>query len=505
MNTVTSTLETYRPALHYACKDTWLNDPNGLVFHDGVYHLYYQNNPYGNVHSNMSWGHATSTDLVSWEEQPVAILCDETEQIFSGSIVVDHHNTSGFGESGAAPLVAVYTSAFQPGSAHQGTQAQSLAWSRDGGYTWTKYAGNPVLTRNSPEFRDPKVFRYEGPAGSYWVMAAVEAHDYAVLLYRSDDLRNWEYLSTFGPANGTGGIWECPDLFELPLPDASGEIGDAGTTRWVLTVNMNPGGPNGGSAGQYFVGHFDGVTFRSESTVTEGMQDDARLAEYGWLDWGRDYYAAVSFSNVPNGRRLMVGWMNNWQYANQIPTSPWRSPMSLVREVSLAMVDGRPRLAQHPVREITATAAPDRSYSGLVLDGTHRFEGGTAVQLIEATFAPGTAPEFGLVVRGAGDGSEGTRISIRPDGNLLTVDRTASGDIGFHESFASVSSALLKPATGRYSLRIFVDHCSVEVFTDDGLVTVTELIFPNPASTCVSLFSAGGTATAESLKLTNLA
>lgn len=189
MNTATPTLGAYRPAMHYACKDTWLNDPNGLVFHDGIYHLYYQNNPFGNVHSNMSWGHATSTDLVNWDEQPVAIPCDETEEIFSGSIVVDQDNTAGFGLSGTTPLVAVYTSAYKAGSAHEGMQAQSIAWSTDGGYTWTKYSGNPVLTRNSPEFRDPKVFRYDGPAGSYWVMAAVEAHDYAVLLYRSDDLK----------------------------------------------------------------------------------------------------------------------------------------------------------------------------------------------------------------------------------------------------------------------------------------------------------------------------
>ena len=496
MNTVASTLESYRPAMHYACKDTWLNDPNGLVFHDGIYHLYYQNNPFGNVHSNMSWGHATSTDLVNWEEQPVAIPCDENEDIFSGSIVVDHGNTSGFGHGQGAPLVAVYTSAFKPGSAHSGTQAQSLAWSTDGGYTWAKHAGNPVLTRNSPEFRDPKVFRYDGPAGSYWVMAAVEAHDFAVLLYRSDDLKNWEYLSTFGPANGTGGIWECPDLFELPLD------GDAENPLWVLTVNMNPGGPNGGSAGQYFVGHFDGVTFRSETTVTEGMQDPERLDDYHWLDWGRDYYAAVSFSNVPDGRRLMIGWMNNWQYANEIPTSPWRSPMSLVREVSLASVDGRPRLVQQPAPEITAACVAG-AMQRLALDGSHAIDGGTAVQLIEVTFTPGTAAEFGLVVRGTSDGTTGTRISIRPGSGELVVDRTRSGEVSFHEAFPSASTAPLQADDGSYSLRIFVDHCSVEVFAQGGLVTLTELIFPDPENSSITLFSHGGQADA-SLRLTDL-
>ena len=496
MNSVPSTLETYRPAMHYAARDTWLNDPNGLVFHEGIYHLYYQNNPFGNVHSNMSWGHATSKDLVRWEEQPVAIPCDDNEDIFSGSIVVDTANTSGFGADGKAPLVAIYTSAYKPGSPHQGTQAQSIAWSVDDGYTWTKYAGNPVLTRNSPEFRDPKVFRYSGPAGSYWVMAAVEAHDFTVLLYRSEDLKNWEYLSTFGPANGTGGIWECPDLFELPLD------GDAAAPKWVLTVNMNPGGPNGGSAGQYFVGEFDGVTFSSETTLTEGMEDPDRVTDYQWLDWGRDYYAAVSFSNVPAGRRLMIGWMNNWQYANHIPTSPWRSPMSLVRDVSLVSVSGQPRLVQQPVPEVRITSQPG-PVRRVPLDGPAAVEGGAAVQLVDVTFTPGSAEEFGLVVRGSTDGTVGTRIGIRPGSGELVVDRTRSGDTGFHEAFPSTSRAPIAAGPdGSYTLQIFVDHCSVEVFGSAGLVTMTELIFPAAAQTSLTLYSTGGTADAA-LQLTD--
>lgn len=496
MNSVTSTLETYRPAMHFAAKDTWLNDPNGLVFHEGTYHLYYQNNPFGNIHSNMSWGHATSTDLVSWKEQPVAIPCDDVEEIYSGSIVVDADNTSGFGADGKAPLVAIYTSAYKQGSLHQGTQAQSIAWSTDGGYTWTKYAGNPVLTRNSPEFRDPKVFRYNGPAGSYWVMVAVEAHDFTVLLYRSEDLKNWEYLSAFGPANATGGIWECPDLFELPLD------GDAAAMKWVLTVNMNPGGPNGGSAGQYFVGEFDGVTFSSETTLTEGMQDPERVPDYQWLDWGRDYYAAVSFSNVPDGRRLMIGWMNNWQYANHIPTSPWRSPMSLVRDVSLVTVNGQPRLLQHPAPEVRATSKPGPAQR-VTVNGQAPVEGGAAVQLIDITFDPGDAEEFGLVVRGSVDGMLGTRIGIRPGSGDLIVDRTHSGDTGFHEAFPSTSRAPIAAGEdGNYTLQIFIDHCSVEVFANNGLVSVTELIFPEPAQTSLALYSTGGTTDAV-LQLTN--
>ena len=350
-----TTAETFRPILHYAARNTWLNDPNGLIFHGGVYHLYYQNNPLDNVWGNMSWGHATSPDLLTWTEHPVAIACDEEEDIFSGSIVFDRDNTSGFGSVSAPPLVAIYTSAFKHGSAHHGLQAQSLAYSLDGGFTWTKHTANPVLNRGSAEFRDPKVIRYDGDVGSYWVMVAVEATEFQVVLYKSNDLKDWELLSTFGPANATGGVWECPDLFALPVDD------DPNNLQWVLTVNLNPGGPNNGSAGQYFVGDFDGTTFTSATTVTEGPQDPDRLGEYQWLDWGRDYYAAVSFSDAPDNRRLMIAWMNNWEYANHIPTSPWRSPMTLAREISLHTIDGKPRLIQQAAGDFDPTLRPGRN------------------------------------------------------------------------------------------------------------------------------------------------
>ncbi|WP_427017435.1 glycoside hydrolase family 32 protein [Pseudarthrobacter sp. P1] len=493
-----TTADTFRPALHYAARNTWLNDPNGLIHHGGLYHLYYQNNPVDNVWGNMSWGHATSADLLAWTEHPVAIACDEEEDIFSGSIVFDRHNTSAFGTESQAPLVAVYTSAFKAGSTHHGVQAQSLAYSLDGGYTWTKHAGNPVLDRGSAEFRDPKVFRYDGDAGSYWVMVAVEAKDFMVVLYKSEDLKDWELLSSFGPANATGGVWECPDLFPLPVD------GDPENLKWVLVVNLNPGGPNHGSAGQYFIGDFDGTTFTSSTTVTEGLQDPARLGEYQWLDWGRDYYAAVSFSDAPDNRRLMIGWMNNWQYANEIPTSPWRSPMSLVREVSLRTVDGTLRLAQHVAEDPASVSGLAPSFTleaaaisneMVVLDGA-----AGSVQRIDLTFTPGTAAEFGLVVRG--DGTQGTRIGIQPAQGRIFVDRRDSGLTDFHESFASIDSAPLLAIDGSYQLSVYVDHCSVEVFAQGGLVTVTELIFPSTTSTGVALYASGGTATVGSLNLT---
>lgn len=502
MTAVTATTaDTFRPALHYAARNTWLNDPNGLIHHEGIYHLYYQNNPLDNVWGNMSWGHATSTDLLTWTEHPVAISCDDAEDIFSGSVVFDRHNTSGFGTDSGAPLVAVYTSAFKGASPHEGIQAQSLAYSLDGGYTWTKYPGNPVLDRGSANFRDPKVFRYDGDAGSYWVMVSVEAQDFKVVLYKSDDLKSWEFLSSFGPANATGGVWECPDLFPLPVD------GDPDNLKWALIVNLNPGGPNNGSAGQYFVGDFDGVTFTSASTVTEGLQDPARLAEYQWLDWGRDYYAAVSFSDAPDNRRLMIGWMNNWEYANKIPTSPWRSPMSLAREVSLRTIDGNLRMVQQVAADLTSLREQGTSFSLAAVeisDGQYVLDRAAgSVQRIDLNFGPGSAEEFGIIVRGKG--AEGTRIGIRPTEGLIIVDRRESGQTDFHDSFASVDTAPIRTTEGSYELTVYVDRCSVEVFAQGGQITLTELIFPAATSKDVSLYAVRGTAIANKLSVTKYA
>jgi len=269
----------HRPLVHFTPEQNWMNDPNGMVYVDGTYHLFFQHNPRGTTWGNMSWGHATSEDLLTWTEQPIAIeqtrneAGESVEDIFSGSVVVDEGNTSGFAQPGGPdPLVAIYTSAYTSAHPdHAGIQAQSLAYSLDRGQTWTKYEGNPVLTRDSANFRDPKVFRYAGPAGEYWVMVAVEATDHQVVLYRSDDLREWDYLSTFGPANSVAGIWECPDLFPLPVD------GDTDRMKWVMVVNLNPGAVAGGSGGQYFVGEFDGVSFTSESTVTEDPRPEGEV------------------------------------------------------------------------------------------------------------------------------------------------------------------------------------------------------------------------------------
>ncbi|MGX1160775.1 levanase/fructan beta-fructosidase [Arthrobacter sp. SLBN-100] len=475
----------FRPEWHYTAERNWLNDPNGLVYLNGTYHLFYQHNPFGTDWGNMSWGHATSRDLLHWEEQPVAIACDEHEAIFSGSAVYDEHNTSGFGTADTSPLVAIYTSAYSDASPLAGRQAQSLAYSLDEGLTWTKHQGNPVLDRASADFRDPKVFWYDGAAGSYWVMAAVEAVQRQVVLYKSADLKAWEHLSTFGPANATGGVWECPDLFELSVD------GDPEDRKWVLIVNINPGGVAGGSAGQYFLGAFDGVEFRSESTVTEGLQrDDLRMRDYRWLDWGRDYYAAVSFSNVPDGRRIMIGWMNNWDYAGSTPTAGWRSAMSLPREVSLGRVDGQVVLRQEAVDPFSGPASPSFQLGPQPLaHGTLELPVTAAVARVDVEFEPGTAASVGLVLKA--DGAERTLLTYDAAEGTLRLDRRESGNVGFHETFPSVETVAVPLREGRLRLRLYLDRCSVEVFAQDGLATITDLVFPAEASTALAVFAEG--------------
>ena len=475
----------FRPEWHYTSERNWLNDPNGLVYLNGTYHLFYQHNPLGTDWGNMSWGHATSPDLLRWEEQPVAIPCDGQEAIFSGSAVFDEHNTSGLGTPGRPPLIAIYTSAYSDASPLAGRQAQSLAYSLDEGRTWTKYSGNPVLDRASADFRDPKVFWYDGGAGSYWVMVAVEAVERQVVLYRSADLRTWEYLSTFGPANATGGVWECPDLFELPVD------GNRGDKQWVLIVNINPGGIAGGSAGQYFLGAFDGVEFRSGSSVTEGLQKDgSRMREYGWLDWGRDYYAAVSFSGLADGRRIMIGWMNNWDYAGSTPTGGWRSAMSLPREISLTRLNGQLVLRQEAIDPFAGSESRSfRLGPQALAPGVLELPAAATVARIDVAFEPGAADSVGLLLRMGG--AERTVLTYDVAEGVLRLDRRESGQAGFHEAFPSVEAVAVPLEDGRLSLRVYLDHCSVEVFAQEGCATITDLVFPGEASTALAVFAEG--------------
>jgi fructan beta-fructosidase len=493
-STASSAQDTRRPKIHYTPADTWINDPNGLVHLDGRYHLFFQHNPHGTDHANLSWGHAVSTDLLHWQDRPVALHHDEHEQVYSGSVVVDHGNTSGFGEPGTRPLVAVYTSHYSDRSPYAGLQAQSLAYSLDDGETWTRYAGNPVLNRESSDFRDPKVFRYGGADG-YWVMVAVEAVDRMVVLYRSDDLKSWTYLSRFEAVDPVGTIWECPDLFPLAVD------GDPAHTRWVLVVSIHLKEGDGGSAGIYFVGDFDGTSF-----TAAGIPDPTpgRQPEWEWLDHGRDHYATVSFNDAPDGRRILLGWMSNWDYARAVPTHPWRGAMALPREASLQTERHRLVLRQRVVAglepaETTHTLGPRD-----IPEGSHLLEAdcGDQPYQLDATFAAGTATEFGLVLRRGAH--EGTRVGYDTLNGELVLDRTASGRVDFSPHFPGIDAAPVALDHSRLQLRIYLDTTSLEVFAQDGLVSITDQIFPDPSSTGLALYSLGGTAHLISLTVTPL-
>ena len=442
-----------RPSAHFTAQDTWLNDPNGLLHHAGVYHLFFQNNSEGNIWGPMSWGHATSTDLVTWSEHDVAIAHTPEENVFSGSAVADVRNTAGFAGPGETALVAVYTSAYTSASRRPGVQAQSLAYSLDGGVTWTRYAGNPVLDTGSSDFRDPKVFWHGGDEGR-WIMVAVEAQDRQVVIYSSPNLLDWTLESRFGPAHAVGGMWECPDLFPL-------EVRGTGETRWVLVVSLNPGAIAGGSGTQYFVGDFDGSTF-----VPDRLSDSPHLADYDWLDYGRDYYAAVSFNDAPEGRRLMIGWASNWDYANDTPTHPWRSAMSLVRELELVRCsDGVLRVTQEPQLPTDATR----------------------LQVFDVQVPSGPGDRTDIVL--GSDDPHGGRITITVDGDARTItcDRSRSGAVDFHPAFSSVDTAPLLSAETLTHVKIVVDASILEVYVDEGLVTLTQQIFPHVPLTTVRL------------------
>lgn len=476
--------ERYRPQYHFTPATNWMNDPNGLVFYDGVYHLFYQYNPFGITWGHMSWGHATSTDLVHWQHLPVAIPEAKGEMAFSGSAVVDWKNSSGFGSGGEPPLVAIYT------GFRGKNQSQYLASSTDSGRTWSRYAGNPVLDIGSADFRDPKVFWYE--PDKKWVMVVALSPEHKVRLYGSADLKQWTPLSEFGPAGATGGVWECPDLFELPVD------GVASNSRWVLIVNLNPGAVAGGSGAQYFVGRFDGTRFTADES------GPAR-----WADYGKDFYAAVSWSDVPrsDGRRIWLGWMNNWQYADKIPTAPWRSAQSLPRTVALKTTGEGIRLVQQPVRELRQLRGSRRQLRARTIPaGSTSLArwgiGGKALE-ISAELQVGSATELGLKVR-TGKGEE-TVIGIGPKARELFIDRTRSGETGFHADFSGRQVAPVSIEKGRVRLHVFVDWSSVEVFADDGRTVITDQIFPAPESEGVALYAKGGSARLISLQAWPLA
>ena len=318
--------ESLRPTFHFTPELNWMNDPNGLVFHKGKYHLFFQHNPDGILWGNMSWGHAVSTDLINWEHLPVAIACTETAGIFSGSVVIDHTNSSGFGSLENPPMVAIYTLHQND----QSNQSQHIAYSLDDGLTWVKYANNPVLDLGMKDFRDPKV-SWDASTNT-WLMTVAKPLEFKISFFTSPDLKSWSHLSDFGPLGATGGCWECPDLFSLPTP--------TGEKVWVLLVSLNPGGITNGSGTQYFIGNWDGTTFTTEQKSTK------------WIDYGRDNYAGVTFNDAPEGRRIFIGWMSNWEYAVNFPSPIWRGQMTTPRELAIVEADEEIFLSSDPISEL---------------------------------------------------------------------------------------------------------------------------------------------------------
>src|SRR5690349_18298068 len=441
---------TDRPRYHFTPPLNYMNDPNGLVFFDGEYHLFYQHNPFGAVWGHMSWGHAVSRDLIHWENLPVALHEENGVMIFSGSAVVDWKNTSGFGTSEAPPLVAVYTG-------HSETeQNQNIAYSTDRGRTWTKYEGNPVLAIGARDFRDPKVFWHESTG--HWIMVTVLPDLQKVRFDASTDLRHWTHLSDFGPAGGTDGLWECPDLFELPVE------GEQGRTKWVLKVDVLRG-----IGAQYFIGDFDGTLF-----INDAAPDVVRR-----VDFGEDFYAAQSWSDEPNGPRVWIAWMNNWHYANEIPTAPWRGVFSIPRQLSLRRFGETLRLVQHPIEELQQFTKSIYDSGNIDIEGVNAQLAALDMDMaqeIKVQVTLGTATRFGLRLCN-GDGEE-TRIGYDTERQEILVDRRLSGTSTFSDQFAAVHRAPLVPEAGKISLHIFLDSCSVEVFAGDGSAVISDLIFP---------------------------
>ena len=464
--------EPLRPQFHFSPEINWMNDPNGLVYHDGEYHLFYQYNPGGNSWGHMSWGHAVSSDLTRWQPLPLAIPESDGIMAFSGCCVVDHQNTSGFGDGQMPPMVAVYT-----GHGH-GKQVQNLAYSNDNGRTWTKYQDNPVLDINQSDFRDPKIFRHDPT--DRWVMVVSLANEKVLIFYESKDLKHWKELSRFGPAGARNKPnWECPDLFELPVE------GEDGKKLWVLEADMGSGSIAGGSGGEYFVGHFDGTRF----TAIQHAQ---------WVDFGRDFYAPVSWSDIPrsDGRRIWIGWFNNWETC-LIPTSPWRSCMSVPRSLSLKKVafnDEEPAtyvMVQRPVAELENLRKETRT-----IDTTRAAWPPTAVtqpgQLtdltleLETTLKPGSARSLGFRIRTGED--EYTEIGYDRQSLSVYVDRRKSGNVGFHDAFPGRHEAPARLINDGVALRVLVDRSSIEVFINDGEAVISDRIFPTNRQPVIECF-----------------
>lgn len=471
--------EKYRPLYHHTPAYGWMNDPNGMFYKDGVWHLYFQHNPYGSTWGNLSWGHSTSTDLVHWQYEGDPVMPDAWGLIFSGSSVVDTDNTAGFGPGA---IVAFYTSA--KSTPWGDVQMQSMAYSTDGGKSFTRYEGNPILTSTERDFRDPKVFWYA--PGKHWVMLLAVGQQ--MQIFSSKNLKEWKHESDFGLKHGAhGGVWECPDLVELPIEGTKEK-------RWVLICNLNPGGPFGGSATQYFVGTFDGKKFTNQfPTKTK------------WMDYGKDHYATVTFSNAPDGRCIALGWMSNWQYAAQVPTKQYRSANTIARDLSLYRKDGDLLLKSAPSKEIEAARKDMKSLK--------KFNVSDAYSIDNLLDDNNGAYEIEMEIRNNGAekivftllNGKGESVKMYYDTALrqFVMDRSVSGETAFSRDFPAMTVAPVSE-TGDFTLRLFVDRSSIEAFGDGGKFVMTNIVFPSEPYNKMKFESVRGSFTVKKMNVYKL-
>jgi len=454
-----------RPALHFAPERNWMNDPNGLIHYKGRYHLFFQHNPFENVWGHMSWGHAVSEDLITWSELSVAIPDDELHAIFSGSAVVDYFNTTGFGSPDNPPMVAIYT-AHKHDDSHQ---SQALAYSLDEGLTWIKYDGNPVLDLGLDHFRDPKV-TWDRTTES-WLMSVVKPKERKVSFFTSNNLKQWHHLSDFGSVGAVDGDWECPDLFPLFVD------GEEAKTKWVLLISINPGGLTGGSGTQYFTGDWNGKEFIADDVQTR------------WIDFGRDNYAGVTFNDAPNSRRIFIGWMNNWDYARDFPTSPWRGSMTLPRELTLVSKEGQIFLAANPVPELNHYL-------------TERVSAGSGAELLEIKTKISTKGDHSTKLRVTSDSGSYFEFGYDAKNKSVFVDRTKAWN---EIPSDHIQNSPIKSEEEILDICAIIDRSSVEIFASGGTRVITDLIFMPGVNRVVTFETAEGCQAPQSLAVRAIA
>ena len=475
--------DNFRPEYHFTPTRNWMNDPNGLVYLDGEYHLFYQYNPTAPVWGNIGWGHAVSRNLSHWTDLGEALPATAQGMVFSGSAVVDQKNTSRLGNGDSPVIVALYTLHSSKGG--RTVQAQHLAWSIDRGRSWQQYDGNPVLDIGSDAFRDPKVFWHE--ESGRWIMAVVLANEHKVQFYCSNNLLRWQYLSSFGPCGNTEGEWECPDLFQLPIED------QPDSQKWVLKVDCTLGSQAGGSGGQYFVGDFDGTLFQADSRARP-------------VDYGSDFYAAMTWSNLPaDGRSIWLAWMSNWQYAAVTPTQPFRGVQSIPRTVHLLKTKNDLQLAQRPVAELRELRTRNSRYRDIDLAaGESLRPEDSNSETLELRICVAVGPDAVIAVKlHRSDGSL-TTVSFDNRNNELAVDRRRTASPPCHASFPACHRAPLHAVDGSVDINILLDHSCLEVFGGRGETVITDLLFPDGAADGIEIHCERGSAAIRQLDIWHL-